>query len=288
MMNFWLATRPRPGADRDLFDFEWGIMHVALMLTTPSVMEGFVKYAQHRVPDGVPEAAADYRAHENNWYGLSNHQLPELASLERIFSGEDYPRRMTPHSFGDDQFTIELTHVLVEADLGGGPVRGRGVKVVNFLAAAPGVDQDTYASVVADEYAPRLLQFADEGGELQRYVHNIQLPLDAAMFQGTLFEKGGVQTYAAIEELWFPSLQAAQRFRERREHDHELQEIRRRIIDADRSFSMVTVERVVWDFAAPDAPKPAAVSDHDGVEARTLASERPWGRWNEIVPEQYG
>lgn len=283
MINFWLASRPRPGADRDMFDYEWGVIHVALMLTTPSVMDGFIKYSQHRSPDGVAEEAFPYGRHEKGWYMISNHVMPDVQALKAIFGGEDYPRRMQPHSFGDTEFVIELTGVVADRSFGPGIVPGTGVKVVNFLAPAAGVDRDTFEKHGLGGYTERIYELASAGNELRRYVLNTQLPLDAAMFKGTLFEMGGVQTYTAIEELWFPDIESARGFRQRREADAVCQELEGKFIDSAPSFSMVVVERVVWDYSGADAPARPAVNNPMSVEARTLATEHAWGQWNAVI-----
>ncbi|SDW89233.1 EthD domain-containing protein [Arthrobacter sp. cf158] len=288
MINFWLASRPKPGADRDMFDFEWGVIHVALMLTTPSVMAGFTKYSQHRAVDDVPDSCFPYGRHEKGWYSIANHVMPDVHALEAIFGGEDYPRRMQPHSFGDKEFVIELTSVVSDQSFGPGMKPGHGVKVVNFVAPAEGIDRDTFERVGRGEYSARIAELAGEGEDLRRYVQNTQLPLDAAMFKGTLFEAGGVQTYSGIEELWFPDREAARRFRERRESDQKCRELESSIIDAGRSFSMTVVERVVWDYTDPDALPRPAVETPGSVEAGTLATERNWGQWNTEISAQDG
>lgn len=288
MINFWLASRPRPGADRDMFDYEWGVIHVALMLTTPSVMAGFEKYSQHRSVDDVPDTCFPYGRHEKCWYSIANHVMPDVQALQQIFGGDDYPRRMQPHSFGDKEFVIELTSVVTDRSFGAAMAAGTGVKIVNFVAPAEGVDRDTFENVGRGEYANRLFELAEDGEDLRRYVQNTQLPLDASMFKGTLFEMGGVQTYTGIEELWFPDQEAARRFRERREADPACREIEKRLIDSERSFSMAVIERIVWDYTGIDAPPRAAVETPGSVEARTLATERPWGQWNAVIPAKEG
>jgi hypothetical protein len=284
VINFWLASRPKPGADRDLFDYEWGILHVSLMLSTPSVMAGFIKYAQHRTPDGLPEEAYPYGPHEKEWYAMSNHVLPDLGALERIFGGQDYPRRMTPHSFGDKEFTIELTRVAADHSFGRTLAPGVGVKVVNFLAAARGVDQTVFEQR-AEAYTSAIVRLGDDGQDLRRYVLNLQLPLDASMFTGTLFEVGGVQTYAAVEELWFPDIESALAFQTRRVQDQAATTAAEELIDGEQSFSMVVVERVVWDYSVAGAPPRPAVESATSVEAVTLTTERAWGKWNTIATE---
>ena len=53
MLKFMLASRSKPEHTKERYYFEWGIIHVALMVTTPTVVSTFRRYAQHFVPDGL-------------------------------------------------------------------------------------------------------------------------------------------------------------------------------------------------------------------------------------------
>ena len=53
MLKFVLASRSKPEHTKERYYFEWGIIHVSLMLLTPTVMSTFRRYAQHFVPDGL-------------------------------------------------------------------------------------------------------------------------------------------------------------------------------------------------------------------------------------------
>jgi len=47
MMKFTLASHHKDDGTRERFFYEWSIIHVALMLTSPSVMKLFRRYVQH-------------------------------------------------------------------------------------------------------------------------------------------------------------------------------------------------------------------------------------------------
>lgn len=286
-MKFWLASKPMDGQTREEFDFEWSYIHVALMLTTPVVMRSFQRYTQHRVPAGVTDDLLPYGRHPNDWYCISDHWLDSFDDLIAIFTGEEYPRRMSHHKFGNDQFTIELTggEVLFDQPV---PFTGRGgVKLVNFLSRSASVDQPAFAARWKAEYAPFVLELA-RAGHLKRYVQSPQLPLDPALFAGSLFEAGKVQTYAGIEELWFENLDALGAFVKEQHASAEQTAACRDLIDASASFSMVVVERVVWDFTG-DSPSPRpAIENPASIEGAVLKQEKPWGEWGTIDPVRPG
>src|ERR1700733_12642260 len=207
MMKFWLVSRPPDDMDRAEFDFHWSCIHVALMISTPSVMSGFQRYTQHRVADGVTGDLLPYGAAAEDWYSISDHWLHSLTALIEIFQSDDYQRRMHPHKFGGGTpLMIELTSGDVLYDQAN-PFTGRGgIKVVNFLVRDEALTQKEFADTWHEAYGPQVVKTARNDAHLKRYVQNPQLPLDASMFAGTLFETGGVQTYAGIEELWFEDL----------------------------------------------------------------------------------
>jgi hypothetical protein len=68
MMKFTLASRHKDDGTRERFFYEWSIIHVGLMLTSPSVMKLFRRYVQHCNIAGVtndvlvhPLGEYDYR-----------------------------------------------------------------------------------------------------------------------------------------------------------------------------------------------------------------------------------
>ena len=282
-MKFILAFRRRSDGSREMFDYEWGVIHPTLMITTPSVMRGFKRYAQHRTPDGVSDELYQYGRHDLGWYAFSDHWLDSLEDLLAMFHGDDYPQRMQPHNFGDHNFVIELLDGEVIHDQPR-PFTGRGgVKLVNFIARLEGLEQTAFAASWNGDYAENLRRIA-ASGLVKRAVLNTRLPLDAATFTGTLFEMGGVQTYAGTEELWFADLADLRSYLKVVDDDHDTAKVKQELVDVDRSFSMVVVERVVWDYTADQPPPRPAVENPKSLEALLLHQEKPWGRWNTIEP----
>ncbi len=281
-MKFTLVSRPKPDASRDYFDYEWGLIHTGLMATTPSVMKNFQRYIQHRAVDGITNDQVPYPLSTQGWYNMADHWVENLEALtEGIFGGGEYTRRMQPHSFGDKAFVIELTDGVVLFD-DPARVNGEGVKLVNFLKRSEGIDAAEFYQKWQGQYAQTLLaQMTGDRPLVRRYVQNKQLPLDPAVFKGTLFEMGGVGTYAGFEELWFDDLESLTAFTQDPEF-RGLAALKDEFVDSENSFSLVLVERVVWDFTIPGAPRPA-VLDPNSFEAQMIASERAWGEWNTIT-----
>lgn len=51
MMKFILAARRRPDDTQQNYFYQWSIIHVALMITNPSTLQAFRRYAQHYIND---------------------------------------------------------------------------------------------------------------------------------------------------------------------------------------------------------------------------------------------
>ena len=67
MLKFTLASRHMDEGSRARFFYEWSIIHVSLMLTSPSVMQLFKRYAQHFIIEGVTEGVLVYRFAKEQW-----------------------------------------------------------------------------------------------------------------------------------------------------------------------------------------------------------------------------
>ncbi len=279
MIRFWLASKPAPGDSLDNFDYQWGVVHVALMLTTRSVMSNFRRYVQHRVPPALDVQPSQYARSERAWYSISDHIVDGVDNITHIFREGEYSRRMQPHKFGSTEFAIELTDLgetMFERDVA--PPGTGQVKLVNFIRKAEGVGHDEFVAWWHEKYAAETVGYAERSGMIQRYIQSSQLPLDAQVFQGTLFEAGGVQTYSGIEEIYFDSVEAYQRYAQENRPEGGNRDVD--LIDTVRSFSMPTVERVVFDFLS-DGPAPSVV-DPSSLEYR-VSTHEPWpGRWNEV------
>ena len=75
MIKFQLISRRRPGDSQEKYFYEWGIIHVALMITTPSVMRTFKRYAQHFSVNGVDGGRLLYPLSDMAWDNFADHWL---------------------------------------------------------------------------------------------------------------------------------------------------------------------------------------------------------------------
>lgn len=282
MIKFWITTRPAPGMERERFDYEWGVIHTSLMVTTPSVLNGtFLRYVQHRsVLDGFTDADLQYARSPEGWYSCADHVCRDWEGVVASVTAEDYKRRVFPHRFSDKAMVVELTSTQTLWDATPTRVDAGGVKVVNHVKAAPGMSQDDFTAWWRDAYAP-VLRSATEG-LVHRYVQNPSVPGDPSFFQGTLFALGNTGTYAGVEELYVDDLDAVA----------ELGRIARGTLDAAaapgivaaESFGLVLVERVVFDFMGERGDLAPAVRLPGSVEWAMYQGERDGSDWNAIRP----
>jgi len=255
MLKFMLASRSKPEHTKERYFFEWGIIHVALMLTTPTVMSTFRRYAQHFVPDGLDGDRLLFPFSPMAWENMADHWLETWDDLVLPFKAEDYPNRMQPHNFGDSNFDLQLMtgEELYAQD---GYYSG-GVKLIHFLHRRDDVSPDDFKAAYR-AHGEVLVEAGN--GNLRKYVQNTETHGDPEYFRGTLFELGGVNTYAGVEELWFDDVDAVYEFCEDAERAAMLRESYAAFAD-DTSYSMVTTERVVFDFATAGhvSPRPAVL-----------------------------
>ena len=258
MMKFILAARRKPGDTQERYFYEWSIIHVALMITNPSTQRAFKRYAQHYTINDIDENTLWFPRSAMAWDNMADHWLETIDDLRASVASDDYRNRMQPHKFGGDDFCVELTdgRVLYEAP----DFRNGGVKLVHFLRKRPDYSESEFSDRMREEHAPLLLEAVRPLGLLRKYVQNPRLPLDPALFKGTLFEKGGMGNHAVIEEFWFSGVDDLKRLRACPGWDRILSSYRRFV--AEGSFSMVTTERVVFDYATPDrqTPRPAVLT----------------------------
>jgi hypothetical protein len=259
MMKFILAARRKPQDTQERYFYEWGIIHVALMITTPSVMRSFKRYAQHYSVPGVLSDSLIYPLSPMAWDNMADHWVEDLESLVLPFKSADYCERMQPHSFGDSNFALELTstHPIYEAP----GFKSGGIKLVHFLKRRAEVSQEEFVKRWRTEYAPVLVKQMQRLGVLRKYQHNPQLTLNAEIFKGTLFERGGVGLYGGIEEIWLKSLHDLAVLRNDADAYSEIRAAASKIVAAEGTFSMVTTERVIYDYsvAGKESPLPAVL-----------------------------
>jgi hypothetical protein len=274
VIKFQLISRRKPGDSQEKYFYEWGVIHVALMVTTPSVMRTFKRYAQHFTVNGVDGRQLLYPLSEMAWDNFADHWLERPEDNLIPFRSDDYMQRMHPHNFGDSEFVIEyLTETLRDEEPGLEP---GGVKLVQVVRSRAGLSLDEFAGAWRERHAAALLGAgATRPGRL---VQNLHAEVDKAHFKGTLFELAGVGGYAGVEELWFDDLDALLRFTQDAG-------VRGAVLGGDDpvdpvgSFSMVVTERVVYDYATEgaDYPRPA-VLDPASLEARVDAQK--YAGWN--------
>jgi hypothetical protein len=98
-------------------------------------------------------------------------------------------------------------------------------------------------------------------GVLRKYQHNPQLSLNPEIFKGTLFERGGVGHYGGIEEMWLNSLHDLERLRNDANAYPEMRSAGAKFVADEGTFSMVTTERVIYDYsvAGQESPLPAVL-----------------------------
>jgi hypothetical protein len=162
---------------------------------------------------------------------------------------------MQPHKFGDSNFVVELTDGRViheSADF-----RNGGVKLIQFLKVRPGLSQEEFDNRWRHQHAPLVLEALRPLGILRKYVQNPRLALDPQFLRGTLFEAGGVGQHGGIEEYWFNSLDDLVFLRRSPAWDR-VNSSYSSLTAETGSFSMVTTERVVFDYVTPGRRTPRA------------------------------
>jgi hypothetical protein len=257
-MKFILAGRRKREETQEKYFYEWGIIHVALMITNPSTQQAFKRYVQHYTINGVSNDLLWHPLSPMEWDNMADHWLDRFEDLGASVHSTDYVIRMQPHKFGDANFAVELTdgRVLYEA----ADFQNGGVKLIHFLRRNAAVGQEEFDRRWRDEHAPVVLDALRPLGVLRKYVQNPTLPLDPKIFKGTLFEAGGIGQHGGIEEYWFHGMDDLARLRA----DPAWQRIRDSDarLTAPGSFSMVTTERVVFDYVTPgrQTPRPAVLT----------------------------
>jgi hypothetical protein len=259
MMKFILAARRKPEDTQERYFYEWGVIHVALMVSNPSTLRVFKRYAQHYTINGVSNELLWHPLSEMAWDNMADHWLERFEDLTASVRSADYVQRMQPHKFGDSNFAVELTGGRVIHQEPG--FQNGGIKLIHFLRKDPKLTQEEFDRRWKDEHAALVVDALRPLGMLRKYVQNPRLPLDPAIFKGTLFEAGGVGMHGGIEEFWLRDLEDLTRLRNAAAWER-IRSSDRRLTAESGSFAMVTTERVVFDFATPglDMPRPAVLT----------------------------
>ncbi|MBP1626701.1 MAG: hypothetical protein H6Q00_1176 [Holophagaceae bacterium] len=268
MIKWNITSRHHPSLSTERFYYEWAVIHVALMVTNASTMRCFKRYVQHFAYDFemIPDEARLLPLHETRWQSFAEHWIEGLHVIPPAVGSEDYRGRMHPHSFSDS--TMEL-HLLQGTTAYERPdFKSGGVKLIHNLKLKPGVDVEQFNAFLVDKHAALVVDLLKERG-LRKYEIDRQLGLDPNQFKGTLFEKGGVDQYAGLEEFWFDSLEDALAFGKDPKIRQALLESYGQFVDIQASHSIYMTERVAFDFVTREATPPPAILNPDSCEART-------------------
>jgi len=276
MLKFTLASRHMDEGTRERFFYEWSIIHVALMLTTPTSMKLFKRYVQHfNIPDAASESLI-YPLSSEGWESFAEHYVENYEDVVSSVHLRDYVERMHPHKFGSHRFITSISNfdlIYQRKDF-----RSGGVKLIHFLKKAGGLTQAQFNSRLLGVRAPRISQSVCERGLARKYVVNSALDINPEIFKGTLFEYGSTGLYAGIEELWLDGMDALARLCADRDSLKAFRATESGLIDAAGSISMVVVERVVFDFVTPGemSPPPSILNPNSLEAAIDRQGYRPW------------
>jgi hypothetical protein len=266
MLKFTLASRHMDGGTRERFFYEWSIIHVALMLTTPSSMRVFKRYVQHFNIEEATNEMLVYPLSSEQWESFAEHWLENYPDFVSACNERDYVERMQPHRFGSHRFITSLSNfetIYERKDFHSG-----GVKLIHFLKKDPSITLATFNEGLRNRRAAQLKYALGEKGLIRKYVQNTSIEIDPEVFKGSLFEAGDIGLYAAIEEFWFDDFEEVARLRNDPQALAAIRSSDAGLVDAEGSISMVVHERVVFDFVTPGEKSPlAAIQNPNSLEA---------------------
>jgi hypothetical protein len=276
MIKWNITSRHKPGMTTERFYYEWAVMHVALMLTNASTIRCFRRYVQHFAFQQIPADARVLPQHAMAWESFAEHWIEGLDAIPPAVSSEDYRGRMQPHTFSDSAMELHLLQGTTLYERSG--FRSGGVKLIHNLKAKPGLARSEFEQFFCASHAPRVAALL-KGRGLRKYELDRQLGLDPAQFKGTLFEKGGVDAYAGLEEFWFDSLEDALAVGRDPLVRNALLESYGMFTDIGACHSMYMIERVAFDFVSREATALPAVMDPASCEARASYAD-----WKSFLP----
>ncbi len=272
MINFIIAARRKPEDTQERYFYEWGIIHVTLMITTPQVMQLFRRYVQHYSVGGISNDMLVYPLSGMAWDNMAEHVVESLDDFVASTRVPDYVARMQPHKFGDSNFVLMLAkpETIFEED---GFKRGRGgVKLIHFLKCRRGVSLEQFNAAWSGSHVRAIKRMNDSDPLIRAYVQQRKLQIPSGNFSGSLFAQGDAEGYSGVEEFWLRSVEDLGRLGRSRDWRASLLASEAEFIDPDGTFSMVTTERVVYDYTLEEGGSPrAAVLDPASLEAAIFA-----------------
>jgi hypothetical protein len=255
-VKFVLANRRKDGMTLEEFRYEWGVVHVAIMVTSPGATERIRRYVQgYSLQDAFPDVLLAYPYAAERWDGFASLAFETLAE----FLTSVQPRRGGPaHDFSHPSMVVDVTgeEVVLFDELQSLQASEEDtVKLVHFLRPAPGVSRQHFADGWRDGYAAAVAEAAR--GAARKYALSPPVPLDASPFEGTPYGQGAFGTYWGIEELFFGSRAEFAAFAGDARARELITKAGSGLIDAAGSFSMVVTDRL--RFVSNRSPDGASV-----------------------------
>ncbi|MDE2372562.1 MAG: EthD domain-containing protein, partial [Burkholderiales bacterium] len=262
MIKFVLAARRKREDTQERYFYEWGIIHVALMITCPGVMQTFRRYVQHYSVSGIDDSMLIHPLSKMEWDNFADHVVDDFAGFQASTRLADYVARMQPHKFGDGNFVAALTVPETVIEEPGFESGVGGVKLLHFLKRKAGTTQAEFAAAFTGSHAAMYQRLNAQRPLLRKYLRNLPLDVPRDNFKGSLFEKADLDAVSGIEEFWFRNLDDLLQFRRDAAWHDAIRASEAGFIDDAGSFSMVTTERVIYDYTrgAQSSPR-AAVLD---------------------------
>ncbi len=265
-VKFVLANRRKDGMTLEEFRYEWGVVHVAIMVTSPGATERIRRYVQgYSLEDVFPDVPLAYPYSAEHWDGFASLAFETLAE----FLTSVQPRRGGPaHDFSHPSMVVDVTgeEVVLFDEL---QAREEDtVKLVHFLRPAPGVSRERFADGWRDGYATAVAAAAR--GAARKYALSPPVPLDASPFEGTPYGQGAFGTYWGIEELFFASQADFAAFAGDAQARALITKAGNGLVDAAGSFSMVVTDRL--RFVSTRSPDGTSVHTWapPGLELRSV------------------
>ncbi len=277
MIKFLIVSRHKPHEDQQTFFYNWAIIHVALMLTTPIVFSTFRRYVQHFGINGISDELLWHPQSRMGWESFADHWLDDFDAMSRNIRDPGYRARMQPHMFGDSNIVIEFNsgYSLYEAP----DFRSGGVKLVHYLKKRAGLSQAEFVDRWRNEHGPAVVKALEPLGILRKYVQSPKLDFDRSVFAGTFFEKAHFGQYDGVEEYWLSGIEALTVLANDARAMQTIRTSDARLVAPEESFAMVVKERVVFDNTLVSDPSPGpAVLIPGSLEQRIDA--QGYAGWN--------
>lgn len=272
MLRLLIVAGPPENGSLDDFNFQWGIVDVALALTTPSSMQSIRRYTQSRVVP-LPDGGALARPPQSWQYCCTDQLYDDLGSFGAAATHPDYFRRIVPHAFGGSRTLVQLAeHAVQLADRS--PAGGRPpIKLLSFVRRSADVSIERFREAWLSRLDP-VQEEALDCGLLRAVSRSVAFDVDRGLFAATPFADGSINDYDGVEDLHFDDFAALIEYISR---IRALTDGPNAVVDTGRSVTLPMKERMVFDQTR-GGPRPA-ILDADSFEASVYATEPQDGRW---------